>query len=219
MKKRHEGTKARRHGGGRTGASSLRTFVSLCHRASILAALIAFPGGCFAKPSVFHIVDYRDGGEKKYRETFREAYYDLDPQGNVTIVLHRSDPNPDNPRQPILQTIRLQSFWRPIPGRTVVERTQLNALVTYAIVSGRSGATFEGAGSVFFDKDWPTSKLEGTVEYSSLRPTRRLAAGDDLFKQASLEGTFRATPNARRCLRLANDIDRFFGPLPPYPPR
>lgn len=172
--------------------------------------------GCSDRTSTFEIVDYREPGETKhYRETFDEAYYKLDDHGNVDIMLRRSLAGETNPNQNFTQMVHIRSLWRSIPGETVAHRTQINGTVTYCIISGRVGETFEGAGSVFFKQKGRGSTLTGTLDLASLLPKRRLAGGSPIFKRPELKGRFHATRDPRRVVRIINDMNRLFGPLPP----
>ena len=110
----------------------------------------------------------------------------------------------------ITQVVHLRSVWRSIPGRTVAHDSQINATVRYHIVVGRTGATFEGAGSVFFEEDKKNSVLTGSIELATLRPMRKLAAGASLFHRAELRGTFQATRDPRRTVQLVNGMNRLF---------
>ncbi len=180
---------------------------------ALLALLVG--AGCAGQTSVFEIVDHRDSGPpKRYRETFDEAYYDLDGTGNVNIVLRRSEPSKSNPHADVTQVIHLRTVWRSIPGETVAERTQINGTVNYALLSGRIGATFEGAGSVFFRENKRRDALRGSLDLALLKPKRRLTAGSDIFKHAELSGKFHAVRDPRRVTRIVNDLNRLFGPPP-----
>ncbi len=184
---------------------------------SVALALLLFAiPGCSVGESTFEIADYREPGvAKRYRESFDEAYYTLDDDGNLDLILRRSEPSESDPKHIITQVIHIRSVWRCIPGETVTHRTQINGTVSYHIISGRVGATFEGAGSVFFKHRKRTDTLTGTLDLASLRPKRRLAGGADLFRRAELRGRFRATRDPRRVVRIINEMNRLFGPLPP----
>ncbi len=175
--------------------------------------------GCSVRPSGFEIVDYQDGGvAKRYSETFDEAYYDLDPQGNVNIVLRREGGREGAGRSEVKQIICIRGVWRPVPGRTGTHSTQINATVSYYIVGGRIGDTLEGAGSVYFTQNRKEDTLSGTLEHAVLRPQRQLAPGEPLFARAELSGEFLAIRDRRQVVRIMNDADRLFGPLPPHDP-
>ncbi len=171
--------------------------------------------GCSLKYSTFEIEDFRESGKPKlYSELFKEAYYDIGPDGNLDLILRRSQPSELEPDVSITQVIHIRSVWRSIPGQTVADSTQINATVSYLIVGGPIGATFEGAGSVFFDENRKEDRLEGTLDLAILRPTRRLAAGQEIFNRARVKGEFRAVRDRRRLIHLKNDMNRLFGPLP-----
>ena len=186
---------------------------------SPLPIFLCLVSGCSTAACRFEIVDHRAGdGDRRYTETFDEAYYDLDGRGNVDIVLRRRQASEAEPADSITQVIHIRSVWRPIPGQTVAGKTQINGCVSYIIVGGRSGATFEGAGSVFFSENEAKGTLTGTLDQASLRPVRRLAGGSSLFERAELSGAFQAHRDKRNTARIINEMNRLFGPLPTYRP-
>ncbi len=177
-------------------------------------ALVACAVGCAARVSTLEIVDHRTSGSSRhYREQFDEAYYCFDETGAVDIVLRRSAGGQTGQADAIRQVVHVRSLWRSIPGRTVAHSTQINATIVYNIVSGHIGATFEGAGSVFFTCNRRTGELTGVIEWATLRPMTRTADGAGLFERAELTGTFRATRDPRRVVRMVNEITRRAGPL------
>lgn len=178
----------------------------------IISSSVLFLSACAVRESAFEITDYREPGvEETYRETFDEAYFDIDEHDNVDVVLRRCSPDEEHPSQTITQVIHIRSFWRSIPGTTVAHPTQINGTVRYHIVAGRLGATFEGTGSVFFEPDRSGDTLTGSLDLALLRPKRRLATGGDLFTKAQLTGHFRALRNPRKVVQLVNDMNRLFG--------
>lgn len=195
--------------------ADLRAF-GRCTSALVVASLLLINSGCATRESTFRITDYREPGEaRRYQETFDEAYYDLDGEGNMDIVLRRIEPTSTDPTLDITQVIHLRTVWNSIPGRTVAERTQINGTVSYVIVHGRTGAAFEGAGAVFFKQNRRKDILKGSLDQARLKPTRTLAEDGDLFQHAELTGEFRATRDRRKVVRIVNDMNRLFGPLPP----
>jgi len=181
-----------------------------------IALLLLISGsGCAERVSTFEIVDYRDGGDaKRYRETFDEAYYDLDDQGNVNIVLRRTGGRSGAGESEVTQIVSIRGVWRPVAGKTGSNGTQINATVSYYIVGGRVGDTFEGAGSVFFTQNRKKNTLSGTLDRAVLRPKRQIAPGEPLFGRTELSGEFRAARDRRQVVRIMNEADRLFGPLP-----
>jgi hypothetical protein len=158
---------------------------------------------------MLEIVDHRAPGmTRRYREHFEESYYSFDQGGNVEIVLRRSTAGQADPSASIQQTVHICSLWQSIPGQTVAHRTQINATVFYSITRGQISQTFEGAGSVFYKLHRRTGELTGALELATLRPTSRTSNESSLFKQAELAGTFRATHDPRRVLRIVNEMTR-----------
>ncbi len=161
--------------------------------------------------SEFQITNYDEHGQvQRYVTTFDEAYYDIDGQGNLDVALRRSEPSDRDAAVDIVQVLCLRTVWRSIPGRTVAESMQINATVSYSILRGGDGTTFEGAGSVFFKQKRKTDALEGTLDLAALKPTRTLAAGSELFRQAELTGRFLAKRDPRKVVRIINEMDRRF---------
>ena len=188
------------------------------HFAAVLSFVTVLPG-CAARVSTFDITDFREPGDaKRYRETFDEGYYALDGDGNVDVVLCRmTAPGDDAAGREINQVIHIRSVWRSIPGDTVSHATQINATVRYHILSGRVGAAFEGAGSVFFSRDLRSDELTGTLELAKLRPKGRVAAANSLFRHAEIAGAFVARHDPRRVVQIVNEMNRRFEPTPRGP--
>ncbi|MGI0149523.1 MAG: hypothetical protein ACREDF_08345 [Thermoplasmata archaeon] len=161
--------------------------------------------------STVEIVSYRETGEStRYRETFDEAYYDLDEAGNVDIVLHRMTPGAMSPEDAVAQTIHVRTVWRCVPGQTVAHSTQINGTVTYAIVGGDVGATFEGAGSVFFRENRAKDEITGTLDLVRLKPAKKLNNGSDLFYRTELSAEFRAKRDPRTVVAFVHSISEKF---------
>jgi hypothetical protein len=176
--------------------------------------VLLYTTGCAPEFSTFQITDHRPGEPvERYHEEFDEGYYDLDPDGNVDVVLRRvSSSTPDRGRK-ITQIIHLRSHWRSIPGRTVADETQLNGTVRYMIRLGRAAAMFEGAGSLFYHETDTEDVIEGSLDHALLSPTRRLAAAPEVFQHAELTGHFRAEYNPRFVTRIIHEMERTFGTM------
>lgn len=165
--------------------------------------------------STLEVVDFRDAQNvRPYQEEFPEAFYDLDGHGNLNLVLRRQGGESGESRQ-LTQVVRVRSVWRPVPGRSISDPTQINAVISYYVVGGKMGDTFEGAGSVFFQADG-SDALKGSVDHAVLRSQRQLSAGEPLFPRAELSGKFRAVRDRRQVVRIINELNRQFGPLPPH---
>ncbi len=185
-----------------------------------IALAVFAAGGCAQRPvvSVIRLVDHRaPGSTERFRETFQEAWYNLDRHGNVDLVLRRLSHPGAGAESTLTQLVHIRSVWRPIPGRTVTHRTQINGTITYYLVSGRTGTAYDGAGSIFF-KEKRGGRLIGAIEHAKLRPTRHLASSSPLFARAEISGEFAAVHDPRRVIQLVNEMNRLFGPPPAYQP-
>lgn len=181
--------------------------------AAVAIILLTASTGCSTRLATFEIIDYpKPGEERRYRETFDEAFYSLDGHGNVDVVLRSLTDGGSDPSGAVTQIIHIHGFWRSIPGSTVAHSTQLNATVAYHILTGRVGATFEGAGSVFFKHDHRNGVLVGKLDLATLQPKRRLAGGSPLFQRATLRGRFHAEHDPRRVVQIVNEMNRRFTP-------
>ena len=181
------------------------------HGAWWTCLMLSVLAGCSVRSSTFDIVDYREPGEAmRYRETFEEAYYKLDGQGNVDLVLRHVPKGEAGVGQALEQVIHIHSVWRSIPGQTVAHRTQINGRIHYYVVIGQTGTSFEGAGSVFFRPNRRDDTLSGSLEFAVLNPKRQLAGSATLFKQMELTGRFRARRNPRRVVHILHEINRLF---------
>lgn len=188
---------------------STHTFVSYVGRVALSLAGVC--AGCGAKVSTVEIVSYRETGESsRYRETFDEAYYDIDASGNVDVVLYRLTPGVASAEDAVAQTVHVKTVWRCVPGQTVAHSTQINGTVTYAIVGGGVGATFEGAGSVFFTQNRSQDEITGTLDLVRLKPAKKLNADSDLFYRTELTAEFRARREPRRVVALVHAINEKF---------
>jgi len=165
------------------------------------------------------MVDYREAARPRdYREEFPEAYYDVDDEGNIDIVLRQAADASEKDHGAFSQVVYLRAFWTPIPGRTVADATQINACVSYMVIGAGFGAAFEGAGALFFKQNRRGDEIKGKLERASLRPVRALRGASPPFDRTELSGEFRAVRDRRRVSRIVNEMNREFGPLPPYPP-
>ena len=71
---------------------------------------------------------------------------------------------------------------------------------------------------MFFRQNRREDTLTGSLDLATLRPTRQLGVSHDLFRWAKLSGRFQAKRDPRCAIRLINEMDRLFGPLPAHRP-
>lgn len=183
--------------------------------AAIALTLVAAAGCARPEGRAFQIVDHRDNGStSRYRETFGPGTFDVGPTGNYEIVLVKQQINATDPAANIEQLIHIRTMWQSIPGRTVADKTQINAIVSYFIQSGEVGQAYEGAGSLFNTANRDGTALSGSLDLARLRPVRQLAASANLFDRVDISGRFTATRDRKRTEQLAHEMDRRFGPRP-----
>jgi hypothetical protein len=149
-------------------------------------------------------------------ERFEEAYYSRDARGSTDLLLRSVRPSRQDPSQIIRQTIHINAFWTPVPGRTFVESTQCNATICYVIGTGPVSISYEGAGFVTFSLDWRKRNLIGKIESGQLAPLRKVGQAKDLLGQAQITGQFSARQDKNRVVAMLGDLRRELGPAPPY---
>ena len=189
-------------------------------RPSLLAlAGVATVAGCGPRETRFNIVDHRaEGDATSYFEDFEECYYRCEPDGRFDFVARRIGAAAHDADDRITQVVHLHGIWNAIPGRTYAEDTMINATVSYLIVSGAGGASFEGGGFVSFRENHNRTVATGRLELAKLAPVRRLGEGGQIFEHAELRGEFRAARDRRQVVRILTEMQRLFGPMPRYQP-
>ncbi len=214
------------------GPASLRARNGRRGRQPLPSCLIlALLAGCGPRTTEFHVTDYRpDGSAQRYFEAFDECYYCTGPGGTVEIVARRRAPRAGGEAGPVTQVVHLRQVWAAVPGRTPVERTMINATVSYLIAGPAGGAAFDGGGFFTFTEKRGGREIRGRLESSTLRPRQTTDNGgelyeprtsvraDALFSRAAVTGTFRAVRDERRARRIVHEMERVFGPVPPYQP-
>lgn len=191
-----------------------------CRGSLLTLACTAVVCGCGPRATHFDIVDHRtEGGTTRYFEDFDECYYSVHPAGRFDFVARRIGAGERDPAERITQIVHLRGIWHAVPGRTFAEDTMINATVSYMIVSGPGGASFEGGGFVSFRENRKRTIATGKLELAKLAPMRRLGAGRQIFQLAEIKGEFKATRDRRQVMRILTEMRRLFGPMPRYEPR
>jgi hypothetical protein len=148
---------------------------------------------------------------KPLAERFDEALCSTDSRGEWDIVLHSLHPAQRDPRQSIEQILHLSLFWKPVPGTTYVESSQTNALMTYALLSGPTAISYEGAGFVYLTQD-RSGGISGRIESGTLSPTRRVGEPNDLLGTCKLTGEFKGRIDRSRVSELTSLLGQRLGP-------
>ncbi len=169
----------------------------------LLLALAVSAAGCHPPETRVHIRDFQHpGGPRSLHQNFDEAYYTIDPDGKLRLVLRNEAPSIAIPTENISQVLLIETFWRPIPGITFVESSMINANLTYLIRSGPTARAYEGNGFVSFKENRRKGLLTGKIESANLRPTGQFGNPPAPFGRAHLDGTFRATNRSDRATNI-----------------
>ncbi len=180
-----------------------------------MLAMTTLLGACATPQSRLDVVDFsQDGSTNHYVEEFDEAFYDIDDNGNLDLILRRAHTGRMSDELDLTQVVHVRSVWRSIPGQTIADDDQINATINYAIMGAATGHTFEGAGSVFFKLDKRKEVLTGELGRAVVKPSRKTSPTRPLFSRAELSGSFRAIRDSRQVKLIKNDLRRIFGPHP-----
>ena len=175
--------------------------------------------GCAPRTNLFEVVNYRDSGEtERFQQPFDACYYTVHADGNLEIVARRHSRALGEQREDVTQVIHIRTLFRAVPGRTHVERSMINASVTYAIIGGAGGACYEGGGFLTGAEKEGDTVLIGELEDSKLHPGRSVGDVPSVFDRAVLVGEFTAKRDRGKVISMLNELDRLFGPRPRYEP-
>lgn len=185
-----------------------------------IAALALLLGGCQSTPdNRVEVTDYRlDGVVARHFEDFEESLYSVSDDGLADIILRKTATHSQDPTQKITQIIHLQTFWKPHPTRTFANDSMINAKISYVMLRGSSGVSYDGGGFVDYRRKKKKSIIYGTIEGGELQPLRAIGSDIAIFDKPILYGDFKATRDDRRVRRIINDIVRTLGPLPRIEP-
>ena len=147
---------------------------------------------------------------------FDRASYRMSQDGLVELLLEAVRPAETDPTQNIRQLVCIKSHWLPIPGRTYMEASQINAQVQYAILTPPTGIRYDGSAFVSYELDKHTSELEGKIEGGHMAPRYRMGDAEPPFGPARFEGTFVATENAQEVVAGMQQLaSQFTQPIKP----
>lgn len=138
-----------------------------------------------------------DGEIQRHYAKFDRASYRMSQTGLVEMLLETVRPAESDPTLNIRQLVCIKSHWLPIPGRTYMEASQINAQVQYAILTPPTGIRYDGSAFVSYELDKRTGELIGQIEGGHMVPRYRMGDAQPPFGPARFEGTFVATQNAR----------------------
>ena len=138
-----------------------------------------------------------EGEIQEHYAKFDRASYRMSQDGLVELLLEAVRPAETDPTQNIRQLVCIKSHWLPIPGRTYMEASQINARVQYAILTPPTGIRYDGSAFVSYKLNKRNGELIGQIEGGHMAPRYRMGDAEPPFGPARFEGTFVATENAR----------------------
>lgn len=138
-----------------------------------------------------------EGELQQHFAEFDQASYRMSQDGLVELLLETVRPAESDPTLNIRQLVCIKSHWLPIPGRTYMEASQINAQVQYAILTPPTGIRYDGSAFVSYKLNTRTGKLKGRIEGGHMAPRYRMGDAQPPFGPARFEGTFVAIENAR----------------------
>ncbi len=177
----------------------------------MLAGLLAGLAGCSSQSTRIHLTTYDETGrEQHHYADFNRVAFLINPSGLIELGMRVEQPSKLDPTQTITQLIHVKEVWKPVPGRTAVERTQINVQIRYAILTPPTGVRYDGAGFVFAKVKKDSTTISGEIESGRLAPSYRMAEAALPFGVARFSGPFRAVENPGEVIEIARQLDLLF---------
>lgn len=176
-----------------------------------LVMLLAGLAGCSSEATRLHLTTYDETGrEQHHYADFSRVAFLVNPSGLLELGMRVEQPSKMDPTQTITQLIHLKEVWKPLPGRTAVEKTQINVQVQYAILTPPTGVRYDGAGFVFAKIAKDAKTVTGQIESGRLSPSYLMANAAMPFGPARFTGTFRAVNNPGEVMEISRQLDLLF---------
>jgi len=186
-------------------------------RAAFLLALAAGLTGCAERVTQLRIESHKPPAPSTFlTQQFPVAWFSWDARGNIDLVFESAQPSEVDADGQMLQVFWARMFWKPVPGTTFVERTQINANFGYAILDLDRVVSYEGAGFVFMSFDRSGGQMTGAVESGTLARMRNSEESVDVLGQCLVSGEFTARRNDAKVVELLTYLRQRLGP-PPKP--
>jgi len=172
--------------------------------------LLLAMAGCAAGPTRIEFTTFdTSGGSEHVYANFSSASYRKIQGGLIELVCRAETPSTLDPTQTITQIVFVRTFWHPQPGRTFVERTQLDGTVIYTVLTPPTGVRYDGAGFLTF-KIRDDGTMEGEIESGTLTPRYRMGDAVIPFSSARITGRIRAVENPRDVVNTLQSIESQF---------
>jgi hypothetical protein len=177
----------------------------------MLVVVLAGLAGCSSESTRLHLTTYDEAGrEQHHYADFSRVAFLVDPSGLLELGMRVEQPSKLDPTQTITQLIYMKEVWKPQPGRTAIEKTQINVQVQYAILTPPTGVRYDGAGFVYATIAKDAKTVTGQIESGRLAPSYRMANAAMPFGPARFTGTFRAVNNPGEVMEIARQLELLF---------
>jgi len=147
------------------------------------AACWAVGPGCAEHSATVEIVNFT-GPEKgdSYYQHFPDAWFRKTAAGDYEILLESSEPMDTAGRDVLRQSMFIRVLWRPVPGKTFTEASQINAHIYYQMEVSDAGSAmvvaagpkklicWQGSGFVSFSMDHAGNIMQGRIEQAVVQP-------------------------------------------------
>ncbi len=139
-------------------------------------------------------------------QNFQEAYFYAGRGDDYYIVLKSIEPMSNDNKQILQQILYAKLLWKPIPGRTYAESSQINAKIEYLITVADASENkvikegsyiklrYTGTGFICFSLNRKRNVMTGTIEQALLEPIGKSDAYP--LGKFILSGKFKAVKNA-----------------------
>jgi len=173
---------------------------------AVLCAAVATylaSAGCAAQTTSIEITTFTDGVRaESYYHHFTSAWFRPTAVGEYEILFESSEPITSLGQNVLRQSLFMRMLWKPIPGKTFMHPSQINAQIDYQmdvspepnaqVVSAtpKSLICYQGSGFVSLSPDHTNQVITGSIEQAILEPRRQI--GERTLGKLILKGTFRA---------------------------
>jgi len=151
--------------------------------ALILISVVGTLAGCRQETNRIVVTAYSDPhSPEQYYQDFDRAAFSSSGAGQYEILLESSEGMDTFGRQVLYQALHGRIFWRPLPGKTYAEASQINAQIDYQLrlasaesaeVSSqtpRSPIYYQGSGFISFSFNRDRTVMRGRIERALLEP-------------------------------------------------
>jgi hypothetical protein len=167
--------------------------------------------GCQIPSTRIQLTTYDETGKEQHHYAdFKRVAFMITPDGLLELAMRSEQPSSLDPTQTITQLVHMKQVWRPQPGRTAVQSTQIDAVVRYAILTPPTGVRYDGSAFVFSMIKKDANTITGQIESGRLGLAYLMGDAAPPFGPARLVGPFRAARNEAEVMEISRQLDLLF---------